>query len=251
MLASMMDNKIAFAVECQSLGLRVPQFFRINSADELFRLRERGFFERKHFFLKTLDPLSPDRGNFDRIPHEIEEFKEYLKCNRQKVAPDTSYYVCEFIKGKEYASNAICRNGTVYAIHVCPSSPIQIDYSVVDKKEIRQWTIEFCKKKQITGVVCFDFIESQQTGEIYCLECNPRLHSSVVSYQYSSELESAIRDALEADVNENIHANTKPISPSCATPKIYWLYNEVWLHFLQLCRRDMMLFMTPMTHCLS
>ena len=33
-------------------------------------------------------------------------------------------------------------------------------------------------------------------------------------------------DALEADVNEHIHTKIKPISPSCATPKIYCLYNE-------------------------
>ena len=225
-LVSMLDNKMSFAKECQNLGLRVPQFFRIDNTDELVKLREKGLFKTKHFFLKPLNQYSPDRENFDRIPHDIEEFEEYMKHRKGKIAPDTPYCVCEFVKGKEYASNAICRNGTVYAIHVCPSSPIQIDYSVVDKKEIRKWTIEFCKKKQITGVVCFDFIESQQTGEIYCLECNPRLHSCVVSYQYSSELESAIRDALEADVNENMHANIKPISPNCATPKVYWLYNE-------------------------
>lgn len=225
-LASVLDNKLSFAKECQNLGLSTPQFFRIDSADELLKLREKGLFKRKHFFLKTLESLSPDRENFDRIPHDINEFEEYMKYNREKVAPDTPYYVCEFVKGKEYASNAICREGIIYAIHVCPSSPMQIDYSAVEKKEIKEWTIEFCKKKKITGFVCFDFIESQQTGEIYCIECNPRLHSSVVSYLYGSELEGAIRDALEADVNANTLTKINPISPSCATPKVYWLYNE-------------------------
>ena len=204
-LASMLDNKIAFAIECQNLGLRVPEFFRINNADELFRLRERGL-------------LSPDRGNFDRIPHEIEELKEYMKRNRQRVAPHTLYYVCEFIKGKEYTSNAICRNGTIYAIQVCPASPIQIDYSVVERKKFVTGLSNFAKKKQITGFICFDFLECQQSGEIYCIECNPRLHSSVVSYQYSSELESAIRDALEADINENIHTKIKPVEMALFMP---------------------------------
>ena len=134
-------------------------------------------FQRKHFFLKPLNPYSPDREILTRIPHDIGELKEYITCNKGKDAADTPFYVCEFVKGKGYASNAICTNGNVYAIHVCPSSPFQIDYSVAQKKEIDKWIIEFCKEKKITGFICFDFIESQQIGEIYCLECNDFIHA--------------------------------------------------------------------------
>ena len=44
---------------------------------------------------------------------------------------------------------------------------MQIDYVIARGKEqmILRWTKEFCRRKNITGSICFDFMEDPATGE--------------------------------------------------------------------------------------
>ena len=75
-----------------------------------------------------------------------------------------------------------------FFLQIFPSSPIQINYSVTDHPGIRQWLKQFVSAKRLTGLVSFDFIVDKNTDEAFCIECNPRLHSAIVSFNSKSQV---------------------------------------------------------------
>lgn len=185
-------------------------------------MAKKGLFSKAHYFLKPLMPYSVDRENFTRIPSNAEEFDKYITSYESKLNSNNPYLVHQFIKGKEFAANAIAVDGHLQAFHTCPCSPMQIDYDVVKHPEIKKWMETFCKAKQLTGCVCFDFLEDEKTAEVYCIECNPRLHSGVVSYHMQPNLERAICGAMDVQFQLST-----AIEPPVSSAHVYWLYNEI------------------------
>lgn len=226
-LTTLLDDKLLFLKECKRLDLSVPYFKQVDSATEVFEMVERGFFSDSYFFLKPLEPYSLDRLNFTRIPSCAEEFEKFIVHYEAMFKKNQPYLVHQFIEGKEFAANAIVVNGNLQAFHVCPCSPMQINYDVIKHAKIKMWVETFCKAKEITGCICFDFIEHKESGLVYCIECNPRLHSSVVSYHMHSNLERAIRGAMEVEFQLSKH-----MEPQIPSASVYWMYNEIGKLFL-------------------
>lgn len=223
-LTAILDDKLLFLEECHNLNLRVPYFKKVHSLTEVREVVKNGLFlnSKSHYFLKPLKPYSKDRLNFTPIPSNSTEFEKYLANYESKLNCDNPYLVHMFVKGKEFAANAIVSKGNLQAFHVCPCSPMQIDYDVTKHPEIKKWVEEFCKAKKITGCICFDFLEDDDSGEVYCIECNPRLHSCVVSYQMKPNLEAAIRGTME----DQFQLPTPSELPA-SSKHVYWLYNEI------------------------
>ena len=221
-LTVILDDKLLFLEQCQKLNLCVPYFSQVDSVAEVREMAKQGLFLNSHYFLKPLLPYSIDRLNFTRIPSNTAEFEKYIASYESKLNSDNPYLVHQFIKGKEFAANAIVIRGNLQAFQVCSCSPVQIDYDVVSHPEIKKWVEKFCKAKQITGSVCFDFIEDDDSGEVYCIECNPRLHSCVVSFLMHPNLERAIRGAMEVQFQLSA-----AVEPPVSSTHVYWLYNEI------------------------
>ena len=70
---------------------------------------------------------------------------------------------------------------------VCPSSPIQTNYVSVEHKGIQDWVTTFVKATNLSGLVCFDFLVDNDDNA-YCIECNPRLHSAIVSFESQTKV---------------------------------------------------------------
>lgn len=221
-LTAILDDKLLFLEECHKLNLQVPYFHQVNNVKEVCEMAKKGLFSKAHYFLKPLMPYSVDRENFTRIPSNAEEFDKYITSYESKLNSNNPHLVHQFIKGKEFAANAIAVDGHLQAFHVCPCSPMQIDYDVVKHPEIKKWMETFCKAKRLTGCVCFDFLEDEKTGEVYCIECNPRLHSGVVSYHMQPNLERAICGAMDVQFQLST-----AIEPPVSSAHVYWLYNEI------------------------
>ena len=221
-LTAVLDDKLLFLDECQKLNLQVPYFQKVSNVEDVREMAKKGLFSKAHYFLKPLMPYSADRVNFTRIPSNVEEFGKYINSYESKLNSDNPYLVHQFIKGKEFAANVIAVDGHLQAFHICPCSPMQIDYDAVKHPEIKDWIETFCKAKQLTGCACFDFLEDEKTGEVYCIECNPRLHSSVVSYHMQPDLERAIRGALDSQFQLST-----AVEPPVSSAHVYWLYNEI------------------------
>ena len=224
-LTAILDDKPLFLEECNKLNLKVPYFKKVRSLAEVREVAKKELLlnSKSHYFLKPLFPVpEEDRLNFTPIPSDSTEFEKFLAHYESKLNCDNPHLVNQFIKGKEFAANAIVSKGSLQAFQVCPCSPVQIDYDVTKHSEIKKWVEEFCKTKKITGCICFDFLEEDDSGEIYCIECNPRLHSCVVSYQMKPNLEAAIRGAME----DQFQLPTPSELPA-SSEHVYWLYNEI------------------------
>ena len=224
-LTAILDDKPLFLEECNKLNLRVPYFKKVRSLAEVREVAKKELLlnSKSHYFLKPLSPVpQEDRLNFTPIPSDSTEFEKFLAHYESKLNCDNPYLVNQFIKGKEFAANAIVSKGKLQAFHVSPSSAMQIDFDVTKHHEIKKWVEEFCKAKKITGGICFDFLEDDDSGEVYCIECNPRFHSCVVSYLMKPNLEAAIRGAME----DQFQLPT-PSEPSASSKHVYWLYNEI------------------------
>ena len=105
------------------------------------------------------------------------------------------------------------------------SSPVQIDYrDASHKSEIFRWIESFVAQKRLSGSLCFDFLEDE-SGEMFCIECNPRLHSNIVLLaSRRRQAATAISRALE----ETEHARTElVVRPEPAQRRVHWTYNEL------------------------
>lgn len=224
-IAKMLDHKADFLVRCKELGLSVPDHRVISGIKDLQKLREQNLFEERHYFLKPVANFSEDRLNFTRIPQELRAFNEYVKEYEHKFISKDSYFVCEFIKGSEYTSNVVCRDGQVFSLEVLPTSCHQMEFDVIENNAVREWTLEFCRKTKISSGLCFDFMQDDVTGAVYCIECNPRLHSSISLHHCNPKLATAFQAALEPESVQDGEVKF-PIEPPKDSPRVYWMYLE-------------------------
>ena len=100
---------------------------------------------------------------------------------------------------------------------------MQIDYlDASSKTKIFDWIKEFVGHKNLSGSMCFDFIEDPSTGEMLAIECNPRLHSAIVL------MDSRRRQAASALFAAMENIPVKIIAtPETDQKHIYWTYNEL------------------------
>lgn len=227
-LGLLLDNKLSFMSECKNHGLRVPEYYSISQIDDVTKLREQGIFKGRHFFLKPIPGYNVDRENFSAIPNDEVEFRKHLKMYESKIRPENPYFVCEFIKGKEFTSAVLCDKGKILALNITPSCSIQDIFEDVEHVPIKSMTTELCQKIQISGFACFDFIEEESTGLIYCIECNPRVHSSIVLYDYDERINASIRRVLDGNQQDcRKQVNGPPLAPKPQARPVYWLLNEI------------------------
>ena len=72
--------------------------------------------------------------------------------------------VQRFVRGREFTSFAVLRaGGAVRALTTAESSASQLNYEHVDVEEIAQWVRTFAERTNLTGQLCFDFIQDDET----------------------------------------------------------------------------------------
>ena len=59
---------------------------------------------------------------------------------------------------------------------------LALNFEAIEHKTIYSWVSLFVAKKQFTGQIGFDFIETKQ-GKLYAIECNPRGTSGIHLFQ--------------------------------------------------------------------
>lgn len=190
--------------------------------DSLRFLKDEGIFEGRHFFLKPLELARNERLDLTQIPSNPQEFETYIEEHLKKKDLSVPYVLNEFVQGQEYAANVICKNGIIYMIHVCPSSPIQTNYISMSHQPIENWVKKFIKTTNLSGLVCFDFLVTQE-NIAYCIECNPRLHSAIVSFQTPQSIDD-LTNAIEAAMNDE--QASEPLTLTNYT-EVYWFFQEV------------------------
>ena len=213
-LVELLDDKYRFAAAADDLGLGVPDTHLVTEAAAVSRFDFAGHDGR--YVLKNLayDPVN--RLDLTPLPRGCAAETARFALAKP-ISPDNPWILQSFLTGREWCTHTTARDGRVLAYVCCPSSAFQVNYESVDVPAVEAWVHRFVAALNITGQVSFDFIESA-TGEVFAIECNPRTHSAITTFQDLPELAAAYLDERPAgDV----------LRPAASAPT-YWLYHELW-----------------------
>jgi hypothetical protein len=122
----------------------------------------------------------------------------------------------------------------------CPSNDMLMTYENWTQKEVgrraEKWTVDFLNKlskkpmsngteRRLNGHFSFDFILSTRNGEMYPIECNPRVHTAIILLPVSS-LASCYPAPHTKFVAEKI------LRPDAKVLPRTWLYNDIIMRLL-------------------
>ena len=211
-----LDDKYTFAAAAASLGLRVPQSYLITNPQQVIDFD----FTRsaRKFIIKSIPYDSVRRLDLTKLPcatiAETAAFVKTLPISEQK-----PWIMQEYIPGQEYCTHSTVREGHLQLHCCCESSAFQVNYESINRPDIESWIRTFAKHLKLTGQVSFDFIQADDDGEIYAIECNPRTHSAITMFYNHPDVARAY---LEKDPLDQV---VQPLSSSKPT---YWTYHEIW-----------------------
>ncbi|KAA0022272.1 ATP-grasp domain-containing protein [Antrihabitans cavernicola] len=210
-MVARLDDKYEFFALVASLGLSTPETHRVTAPGQV----EEFDFTGTDYILKSI-PYDPvHRRDMTTVPRPTAtETTTYARS--KPITEATPWIMQEFVRGQEYCTHSLVRDGAVQVFCCCESSAFQINYRMVDKPEIEEWVGEFAQRLNLTGQVSFDFIQGDD-GRLHAIECNPRTHSAITMFYDHPDLARAY---LERGVPV-----VKPLPHSKPT---YWIYHELW-----------------------
>ncbi len=216
-VCEMLDDKYAFSEKARQLGLSVPKSFKITSPEQVLNFDFSQ--ETRKYILKSIPYDSVRRLNLTKLPCETADKTEAF-VRSLPISPEKPWIMQEFIPGKEFCTHSTVRNGELRLHTCCESSAFQVNYEDVEQPKIREWVTHFFRKLKITGQISFDFIKAED-GEVYAIECNPRIHSAITTFHDHP----GVADAYLKDSKDE---NEPPIEPLPDSKPTYWLYHELW-----------------------
>jgi hypothetical protein len=147
-------------------------------------------------------------------PAETAAFVRSLPISERK-----PWIMQEYIPGQEYCTHSTVRDGHLQLHCCCESSAFQVNYEQIDRPDIENWIRTFVGSLQLTGQVSLDFIQADDDGQIYAIECNPRTHSAITMFYNHPDVARAYLDP------KPLAQTVQPLTTSRPT---YWLYHEIW-----------------------
>ncbi len=211
-----LDDKYTFAAAAESFGLRVPKSYLITDAQQVIDFDFTG--ADRQFIIKSIPYDSVRRLDLTKLPcattSETAAFVNSLPISNQK-----PWIMQEYIPGQEYCTHSTVREGHVQLHCCCESSAFQVNYEYINRPDIEAWIRSFAKGLNLTGQVSFDFIQADDDGEIYAIECNPRTHSAITMFYNHPDVAKAYLE------KEALGSIVQPLASSRST---YWTYHEIW-----------------------
>ena len=211
-----LDDKYTFAVAAESFGLRVPKSYLITDPQQVIDFDFTG--ATRKFIIKSIPYDSVRRLDLTKLPcgtiAETAAFVNTLPISKQK-----PWIMQEYIPGQEYCTHSTVRDGHLQLHCCCESSAFQVNYESVNRPDIEAWIRTFAKRLNLTGQVSFDFIQADDDGEIYAIECNPRTHSAISMFYNHPDVAEAYLE------KEPLALTVQPLASSRST---YWTYHEIW-----------------------
>jgi len=213
-----LDDKFLFCKKAAELGLSIPQAHLITDPQQLVDFNYNAPENAgRRYIVKSICYDSVTRLDLTRLPcPNVKEFASKLPISKER-----PWVMQEFIKGQEYCTHSLCRDGKVL-VHCCsPSSAFQVNYTHVHKPKIYAWVEKFAKEMNLTGQASFDFIETP-SGDVFPIECNPRTHTAVSTFHDHPCLADAYVEP------SNLEGVKLPIEPLPTSKPTYWLAHEAW-----------------------
>ena len=211
-----LDDKYQFATAAQALGLRVPKSYQITNPQQVIDFDFTN--EQRQYIIKSIPYDSIRRLDLTKLPcatpAETAAFVKSLPISESK-----PWVMQEFIPGQEYCTHSTVRDGHLQLHCCCESSAFQVNYQHVDRPEIEDWLRTFAGSLKLTGQVSLDFMQADDDGEIYAIECNPRTHSAITMFYNHPDVAKAYLELAALDQTAQPLATSRPT---------YWTYHEIW-----------------------
>lgn len=211
-----LDNKYVFFQAAQRSGLAVPRSFLITDPEQVVQFDFTK--ESRPYILKSIvyDPIR--RLNLTRLPAADAQATAAF-ARSLPISASNPWILQEFIAGQEFCTHGTFRQGELRVHCCCKSSAFQINYENIDQPDIQTWVEQFGQGLQLTGQASFDFIQADDDGKMYAIECNPRTHSAITMFYDNPEV---------AEAYVGVTALTHPVTPSSTSKPTYWMYHELW-----------------------
>ncbi|WP_024796070.1 ATP-grasp domain-containing protein [Tomitella biformata] len=187
-----LHNKYEFQVLLDSLGVDTMKFARVSSQEELEALDFTVPFALKQCYSRgSQDVHKVYPGNLPDVTFD----------------PGNPWIAQEWIKGKNYCSYSICRNGevlahTLYPVNYAIDGHSCLDYAHVEHEAIAQWVRDRVKAINFTGQIGFDFIDVPD-GRLLTIECNPRATSGIMLFEANNQIDRAFFGTNDTVVTPN------------------------------------------------
>ena len=211
-----LDDKYEFATDAQALGLRVPKSYKITHPQQVIDFDFSN--EQRKYIIKSIPYDSIRRLDLTKLPcdtpAETAAFVKSLPISESK-----PWVMQEFIPGQEYCTHSTVRDGHLQLHCCCESSAFQVNYQHIDRPDIEDWIRTFAGSLKLTGQVSLDFMQADDDGEIYAIECNPRTHSAITMFYNHPDVAKAYLQPT---------ALVQTVQPLATSRPTYWTYHEIW-----------------------
>lgn len=221
---AMLHDKWAFNQRVAACGLPAPRTWRLASVAHLDALR------RAHgpFVVK---PVFSRSGQQVRM---VDGRRAHDGALAARLAAGQALLAQEPIQGTELCSSSVLHHGALVA-HVCyrpryrfPMGPGYY-FEPLAHPGVRAWVQRFVAGTRFTGNLGFDFIETA-AGELFALECNPRMTSGLLLFPDDGALGRALlgQGTAEPDLDRPVMvglamlAAALPRLRSAAEARAWW-----------------------------
>ncbi len=177
-----LHHKYRFIEILKQNGFLVPETILVTSQEDLDNLQMKGTYALKACYSRA------SRKVIKVYPNEQPKIK---------IAKTNPWIAQEWLEGKRFCTFSVCHEGKVLANAAYP-----VEYTLKDKNScivyeacnhpgILDWVKRFAACVNFTGNFAFDFIETAN-GNIYAIECNPRVTGGVHLFNLEDNLHLGI-----------------------------------------------------------
>lgn len=214
-ITKMLDNKYTFNQKARAVGLTAPKTFLITNPEQVLNFDFAA--DGSKYILKSIAYDSINRLALLKLPCAPEKMAEYVRS--LPISPENPWIMQEFLKGQEYCTHCVVRNGELVLYGCSKSCDFLVNYEHDYNPAILEWVTRFVKELKLTGQICLDFIQAED-GTVYPIECNPRTSTCITMFH---DQPKAVADAYLSDTHPS-----QPLQPLADSKPTYWTFHELW-----------------------
>lgn len=253
---NILHNKWSFIQRAKAMGFQVPTthlITSINEAEAVVSLS--GKWVLKPVYSRFASNIFiVEKGKFNHKPHpsckmkyrhtikqKARSFAHDFKRHMKGLSVKHPWLAQSFIEGTAYCSYSIVKQGkltahVVYPVTFTAGIGACISFEPVHHPTINRWVEKFVFLENFTGQIAFDFIVCED-GQVYPIECNPRLTSGIHLFRDNDRIDHAIFPKTPPLKTIVPHPNRKAmIALAMATYGLCsirsWTTFKQWLQFM-------------------
>ncbi|KAI6766054.1 hypothetical protein HG530_007124 [Fusarium avenaceum] len=243
-----LHEKDAFIEHTKSLGLTVPITEAVEDKEDVINfLCRNGGLEHKpgarQYLVKPVGVDDVARFAMPLLPLTSEDATLTRIDSIPFKAAKCSFIIQEFITGPEFCTHALVVRGRICAFVACRSADVLMHYAALPPDSpLSRAMLDFTLKQaegrgdNFTGHMSFDFLINKEDedaalsgGErevtIYPIECNPRVHTATILFNYTPEIVDEYLSVLSPDSPPR-SLSKPPLTPT-NPEKYYWVGQDL------------------------